>query len=388
MPRPQCISRALPLLFLLSPLGACGGGDAPGADLPAAAIQAWQGSVATSEGAQNVRNPDRPLLPDGSVRVDTAWRVSQAGAWQRPTALALGGENVFLLDPPAGLVHVVTQQGEEQDDIGDAAGFSEPVSIAWSDGTIAVGDQGRLGILMMRDDGLTREPVRGLDRPAVHGLASGGFFANPYAGLTHQWRAWGPRRDTTMLELPRWGESAYCASVSGGRWILQADCASPSFRVFDEAGKLVRQVGVDRPAAAAPAAPALSDSALGELQQQLMAGEPDDSVLARLLAAGGPARVTRGARHDPASKLFALWGQLPAGGAWVDLFSEEGVYLATVRFGRPWADVGFARSTLFALEEGENGAVTLVAYRLHLPSNALSAARDAARARGAGSSGG
>jgi hypothetical protein len=158
------------------------------------------------------------------------------------------------------------------------------------------------------------------------------------------------------VELPRWADAAeYCASVSGGPYILQADCAAPTFRVFDQRGKLIRQVQIDRPlppAAAAPATVAVADSAA---QKQLQAEA---------------AKIVRGIRYDPASKLFALWGQQPGGSAWVDVFSEDGVYLTTVRFGAAWADFAFAGSTLYALEPGADGAAALAAYRLRLPANA------------------
>lgn len=367
MPNSRRLVRTLPLA-LLSLSAACGAGDDAG--LPAATIQAWSGTVAAAEGAAKlVRNPDQPLLPDGSVRVDSAWRVEKAEGWAAPSALALSDENVFLLDARAGRIHVVGREGEVQPSVGEGAGLSEPVSIAWSDGVLAVGDQGRSGIVMLRENGLALEPVRGLERAAVQGLAGGGFIANGYEGRTHQWQTYGTKK-SSMVELPRWADAAeYCASVSGGPYILQADCAAPTFRVFDQRGTLIRQVQIDRPlppaaAAAAPATVAAADSAA---RKQLQAEA---------------AKIVRGIRYDPASKLFALWGQQPGGSAWVDVFSRGGVYLTTVRFGAAWADFAFAGSTLYALEPGADGAAALAAYRLRLPANAVEEARKAAGDKG------
>ncbi|HEU4452548.1 MAG TPA: hypothetical protein VFR81_05780, partial [Longimicrobium sp.] len=219
--------------------------------------------------------------------------------------------------------------------------------------------------------GLALEPVRGLERAAVQGLAGGGFIANPFEGRTHQWQTYG-RSQAPMVELPQWGSGAeYCASVSGGRYILQADCASPSFRVFDEAGKLVRQVQLERalPPAAASAAPTTIEGADSAAQKALQAEA---------------ARIVRGARYDPQSRLFALWGQQPGGSAWVDVFSEEGVFLTTLRFDKPWSDFGFARSTIIALEPGADGTAALAAYRLRLPANAVEEAQKAAKSKEGG----
>jgi len=364
MPNSRRLVRILPLA-LLSLSAACGsGGDEAG--LPAATIQAWRGSVATAEGAAKlVRNPDQPLLPDGSVRVDSAWRVEKAEGWAAPSALALSDENVFLLDARAGRIHVVGREGEVRPSVGEGAGLSEPVSIAWSDGILAVGDPGRSGIVMLRENGLALEPVRGLERAAVQGLAEGGFIANGYDGRTHQWQMYGRPRPW-MVELPQWTNAAeYCASVSGGPYILQADCAAPTFRVFDERGKLIRQVQIDRPLppAATPTTLAAADSAA---RKQLQADA---------------AKIVRGIRYDPASKLFALWGQQPGGSAWVDVFSEDGVYLTTVRFGAAWADFAFAGFTFYALEPAADGAAALAAYRLRLPANAAEEAHKAAGAK-------
>lgn len=368
MPNSRRLVRAVPLA-LLSLSAACGsgGGDA---GLPAATIQAWSGSVAPAEGAAKlVRNPDQPLLPDGSVRVDSAWRVEKAEGWAAPSALALSDENVFLLDARAGRIHVVRRKGDVQPSVGEGAGLSEPVSIAWSDGVLAVGDPGRSGIVMLRENGLALEPVRGLERAAVQGMAGGGFIANPYEGGTHQWQQYG-RPQGKMVELPQFaGAATYCASVSGGPYILQADCAAPTFRVFDERGTLIRQVQIDRPLPPAAAAPTTLADADSAARKQLQAEA---------------AKIVRGIRYDPASKLFALWGQQQGGSAWVDVFSEDGVYLTTVRFGAAWADFAFAGSTFYALEPGADGAAALAAYRLRLPANAAEEARKAANEKGNG----
>jgi hypothetical protein len=110
--------------------------------------------------------------------------------------------------------------------------------------------------------------------------------------------------------------------------MILADCASPTFRVYDPDELRPRRVTIARNAA----------------------GAAPDAV--------------RGVRHDARGRRFAVWSAAD-GATQLDVLSEEGVYLARVRFPAPWLDFAFDGGTVFALEEGD--PARLAAYSLRLP---------------------
>lgn len=357
----------------------------------------WHGTVAGEGASLEVRNPGRPVFGDGTVPVQTLWETpppAEDGAalgWSQPTRLALAPDAVYVLDPTARTVHVVSHAGRPLRRVGrEGEGPGElrsPFGVAFVDGLLAVGDAGGT-VDLFSPAGEPAGSLRlGTIATSLVGVEPRGLLVKNFRGEQRMYDVRGgePASPLAVFSRRREGAEFACSRVaSAGPNLARLDCAAPVFQVLARDGAVLRTVRVDRgPVAATP-------QELDVYRRDLMreaahtgsAGPDVAGLIEGLLSDQSPKRIMRGIRYDTASALYAVWEQQPQelgnGPARLHLFSRAGVFLATAAFPDAWVDFVFDGLRVYALaEDPQTGVVHLAAYRLTLPAEAQRLARAA-----------
>jgi hypothetical protein len=385
----------------------CGAGESAGE---------WRGSREVIDGVEIVRNPGTPLLKGGEVTAERLWAVAGEGAlvalegvdatssepleWADPTALARGGEHLYILDPMESRVHVLSAaDGRWIRAIGrkgrGPGELERPFRIAALEGILVVGNGGRATFDIFAADGsyLRSVPIGGIS-VGLHPLSGGRILANtaapgPDGSIQGGWRLYRLEGDAGAPELiESWPSSVAVpgAEVEGGSLecirtgtagaqIIRFSCAVPHLQLLDGEGRLLREFLFDR-------APDLISDAEREAQVEMVRetmsrtpGMPPAMIQHMVETTRDESRIRRSfraVREDPATGILALWEQSPddlgSGPATLHLFSRSGIYLAQLPFERSWVDFDLSGSTLFALErDPESDLVRAVAYRIEVP---------------------
>ncbi|HEX2191550.1 MAG TPA: hypothetical protein VHG51_21745 [Longimicrobiaceae bacterium] len=347
----------------------------------------WRGTVQRDGAAVEVVNPGAPVFGAEAASASLAWEVpppadGEPGAWSKPSSLALGAGEIYVLDPVAHTVHVLSRSGKPLRDVGRAGrgpgelGYT--FGVASVDGLLAVGNAGAGRVELFAASGEPAGSVA-LGTPAFT------LAAVPPGGLL----VWNARAEQRLYDVR--GESraiplapftgaeragkADCVRLAGAvDRILQLDCTTPVFHVVARDGTRMRTVRVRRkpvPASAEELGQYRSTIAAAMARDERMTPTLARSLLEDMTRKQSPKRLMRGIRHDPASGLYALWEQQPrelgTGPARLHLFSPTGVFLATVGFAGPWLDFEIDDLTVYALtEDPETGLAGLSAYRVSL----------------------
>ncbi|HSU13983.1 hypothetical protein [Longimicrobium sp.] len=341
------------------------------------------GEVELVAARDSVANPDRPVYPLDSARVDRLW-TAQGADWEEPIRIALSPERVFVLDPRARAIHTVLRSGLMGPRADRYVSFRGPTGIAWSGGLLAVADTSYEQIFITEEFGPERRSVAASPSAAVVAVGNRRFAVTDRGEGALDWRVVGeePARDATLSlpPAPADPKASGCARVSGGRRLIQSSCYLPAFRVVDANGRRTRRVDIDRSASG------VDGPLAGRLQARLgeyaLAGEETPPALIDSVKAVNDAmRPVRGVRYDEAGRRFAVWSVAPDGvGTRVDVLSAEGVYLGRVDFDAPWLDFAFDRGVLFALERRPGlGAYWLAAYAIGFSLHEVTAVAGRAR---------
>lgn len=400
------------LLAVLGLAGGCAAGDR-GAE--------WHGSREVIEGVEVVRNPGSPLLSEGSVGVELLWTATggedqvsgavSSGAtssepmeWADPTAIARGGEHLFILDPMESRVYVLgAEDGGWVRTIGRKGGgpgeLERPFGIAELGGVLVVGNGGRSAFDLFTVEGsyLRSVQVGGVSF-GLYPLTGGRILANTITpgsdgSIQGGWRLYRLEGEHDAPDaIESWpssvampggeveGGSLECMRTgTAGAHIIRVSCAVPHFQVLDGEGRLLREFLVDR----APdfISDAEREAEVERIRETMtrMPGMPPamiQQMVERTRAASRIRRSFRTVRDDPATGVLALWEQNPtdlgSGPATLHLFSGSGIYLAAVHFDRSWVDFEFSDSTLFTLErDPQTDLVRAAAYRIEVPEEHL-----------------
>lgn len=345
----------------------------------------WQGTVRRDGAAVEVRNPEQPVFGAGSASVEPLWIMPgpsenpAARGWSQPMRVALGAGEVYVLDPMAHRVHVLSRSGRPLRQVGrEGKGPGElqsPFGVAFVNGMLAVGDVGAVDLFS--PDGRPEGSLQlGTAAFSLAGLEPGEVLVLTARGEQKRYPV---QRGAQPVSLPgfpledREAEFACSRLAGAGARILRLDCVKPVFQVISREGRVLRTVRI-------PRAPAQATRAEVDMYRRSLASDAAQSgmepaavrsLVENLVKAATPKRVMQGIRYDSTARMFALWEQQPRefgnGPARLHLFGEQGAFLVTVPFRAPWVDFTIDGRTVYALEEEEDtGLVRLSAYRLNL----------------------
>lgn len=347
---------------------------------------AWSGTREVVGGVEVVRNPDRPLWPDDSVRVERLWSApspaaaDSLGLWQAPSGVAEAGGRVYVLDEMAHRIYVLDAAtggwtrafGREGEGPGE---LKSPVALLASHSGIVLDDFGNASLERFGPDGTYRGSLH-VDRMSFDLFSLGGQSLLMQTGGT--WQRVDPEGHLTPFPWPESPPSAPAPDTTrlrigaSGGLVFRLDAYRPLFQVIDTSGMLRRVVLIDRPPAETPARKL--DSLLQGVRRS---GAPAARIqfmqhLLRTLYAHDPRM--RAVQCDPMTGRLLLWEQEPddlgGGPARLDVFSHSGVYLATHAFADAWVGNGFAvsGSVVYALtRDPATDLVRLTAYRMTIP---------------------
>jgi hypothetical protein len=345
----------------------------------------WHGTVHHDGAAVEVRNPAAPAFGADAASAETLWTApdpSEDAAdrdWSQPMRVALGAGEVYVLDPMAHRVHVLSREGRALRHVGrEGKGPGElqsPFGVAFVNGMLAVGDAGAVDLFSP-----TGEPsgsfLLGTPAFSLAGLESGEVLVTTARGEQKRYPVQGGASPVALPGFPERNKQAQfaCSRVSSaGARILRLDCATPVFQVISREGKVLRTVRIPREPAQATSAEIdrYRRSLASDAAQTGMQPAAVKSLVDNLLKGANPKRTMQGIRYDAAARLYAMWEQQPKefgnGPARLHLFGEEGAFLVTVPFAEPWVDFAIDGLTVYALaEDDDTGLVRLAAYRLNL----------------------
>lgn len=366
----------------------------------------WTGTWDTIAGTEVVRNPAEPLLVSATTDPDVAvgagvsvrerWRAVDTGPeglWADPTAVAVGGGRVFVLDGQANRVYALdAETGTDLGVIGregeGPAELKRSFGVGVVEGRLLVGDVGVPGLEIFSLDGAHEASYRTTDflpfgfdalfdgHVMLRGLAGGSEarrIANLAVDLDTDPQPFEPP-DSSVVDseivfgdCPRWG-----AGTSG---VLRVFCRRLAFQQLTTAGELVREVHVDRPPVLASGAElAAFERQVRQMvaQANLPADQAEAFVEERIEVARVKAVYDRIRADRTTGHVFVL-EQNPAnlgggGPAVLHVLDADGRYLARLDFQSPWVDFQIDGRRLYALtEDPGTGLVHLAAYELVIP---------------------
>jgi hypothetical protein len=358
------------------------------------ASYAWSGSLEQGGSLTVVRNPREPLLPAPEVSIAPVWEISgdEPGGsmpiWQRPTRIALGDGEIFILDELSRQVHVLDRSGEWMRTIGREGGgpgeFLRPYALLVADRHLIVGDGGKGSLEVLGFDGSHVRTVRlggmgfgawGLDRRILVHVFTGGATEWREYDIDGGFRV---RHLPPGPSLPGFPEADCAQRGSGGAALLQLNCSTPVFHLVDATGTATKLISIDRPASVATPeefremerrfAREIAQVGYGPEQTQALAREQAENFRVK--------RAMQSVRQDLASGIFAIWEQEPeelgGGDATLHLLSPEGVFLSSVPFSTSWIDFQMDESRVYALvADPETGLARVQAYEVRIPPEAL-----------------
>jgi hypothetical protein len=398
---------AVVALSMLAIAAGCGAGES--------AVE-WRGTREVVDGVEVVRNPGTPLLKGEEVMAEPLWAVAGEGAlvasegagdtsfetpeWAEPTAIAWGGEYLYILDPMESRVHVLSAEdgrwiraiGRKGKGPGE---LDRPFRIAMMDGMLVVGNGGRAAFDLFGVDGsyLRSVPIGGISFE-LYPLSARRILANAMTpgsdgSIQGGWRLYRLEGDAGAPEaIESWptsvavpgdeveGGSLECMRTgTAGAHIIRFPCAVPHLQILDGEGRLLRECIIDR-------VPGLISDAEREAQVERvreemsrMPGMPPAMIQRMMETTRNESRIRkifRAVREDPATGILAVWEQNPSdlgsGPATLHLLSRSGIYLAELHFERSWVAFDLSGSTLFTLErDPETDLVSAAAYRIEVP---------------------
>lgn len=352
----------------------------------------WDGSVQQVGAVEVVRNGPQPLIPARDTvvrRLGTGPPGAldpMAAVWEEPSHVRAGASAIYVLDPRAGQVVVLSWAGRVLRRIGKKGGgpgeFRNPYGIVLMDPFLGVMD----GRSIIRFDAAGR--YHDAERlPLGMPTAASRFGADRYLiGSAGGWHLQMPSGMSLIVPpfphsslRPEWADRDCSRVVAAEGAVLRLSCVQPIVQVLDSAGRLRREFGFQR------AAERASEAELDSLER-FVGGRANRSGIRPEVAAGivvlrreqfGLKPKFRALRAS--GKLVAVWEQEPRefgdGPATLHLFNRQGIYLAAISFEDRWVDFDLLDTRVVALiRDPETGLIAVSAYEIRLPAGALAIA--------------
>lgn len=350
----------------------------------------WAGSVAIQDGVEVISNPGVPLLPDSRGAVSKLWTV-EGTDWVNPTRVHGHGGLVYVVDPQANQLHLVSSSGGMEASLGRPGGgpgeFLDLLDAFRVGDSIVVLDRGKGSVQYLDLEGNYLSSLH-IDGQAWSGfylgsgelLVKGEFLSDPTQDTRGDWVRMEEGRepvaftDVGLAPLPE-EQGVQCSDLSAW-WdgAARLRFTTPQIQLFDEAGRLTMESRIDLPVEVITEAE--REAALDVLRDQLSArGMPPPFIEQSLVVNEERWRVKcrfGPLRFDPSGRLAAFLEQNPdsfgSGNATLHFLSREGIYLASIAFPTPWRDFAMDDGVVYALIRNPvTDIVDLEAFRVELP---------------------
>lgn len=221
----------------------------------------WQGRVDSSAAAIVVHNPAQPLLEAGEIIARSDWTIRSeieavgSDFWENPTQVRAAGEEIYLLDPPAQRIHVISKTGVRIRSFGrQGSGPGElqrPRSISPMGTRLMVADGGKSTVEIMEISG---EFVRSI---LIGGIIFSAFapdsnhiMVNRFAGADDSgWRLYALDGSSTPFVAE---DSLSTIDLRGpgyrpaGGKLLTFAQSVPTVRFLDPDGRSIRTIEIHR----------------------------------------------------------------------------------------------------------------------------------------------
>lgn len=347
----------------------------------------WQGRVDVINADTVVWNPADPVVPPAEVSLDSLWVLtanpepSDDRFWEDPSQVRAGAGIIYLLDRPAHLVHAITPDGLWTGSIGGEGGgpgeFQEPRAIAAMQQRLVVIDRGTSLELMTTDGQYVRSIETGKmlfggfahgDRLVVTALLGreGGRELWSLDGTSVRFAPGPPVLNDYDRECARF--------ASTGTRLVAASCKVMVLELLSDDGVVRRTITVDRPVELTPAG--AIDRHVAEVRRVMAeSGMPADLIQQQVEQQREAVAINRKygpVRVDAIRHIIYVREQdaepLEPSSAALHLFTEAGVFLATLDLGVPVVDFDVTDGHLIVLRQDENtGLSELAAYEVRLP---------------------
>jgi hypothetical protein len=368
---------------------ACGQGDA--------ASPTWAGTLDTIAGVEVVRNPGAGPAADAEAKLRPLWHATDTGpdgVWENPSRLAVGGGRVYVLDAQAHRVYVL--DATSGDDLGSFGGegggpgeLQRPFGIGVLGDRVVVGNNGgpRLDLFEVVAAGAGGGPVAYERSIRIDFLP---FRLEPLP----DGRLWltgleGREGVTWLLALDGTSEPFASPDTSVvdpefsfegcGDWSASADGlvrGCPKRFAFQEltlAGRVVREVTVDRPPVLASQAEL--DSLETTMRQSIgevgMSATQEIQIIERMLERARVKAVYPVFRADTTTGHLYVLDETPAPGhgtGTLQVFDAERRHVAFHTLTESWQTFEVSAGRVYALvKDPDTGLAALAAYEVVLP---------------------
>ena len=350
----------------------------------------WAGSVEIADSVEVVLNPGEPLLRGAEGLASRLWEA-QGPDWVDPTHVHVRSGLVTVADPKGSQVHVVSTAGTLEASLGRPGGgpgeFLQLLDAFRVGDSLVVLDPGKGSAEYLDLEGRYLSALH-LGGQAWDGfplqdgtlLVKGEFLSDPTEGTLGDWVRIGedgePSAFTSRpLDLLLEEQGVQCSDLSS--WAdgaARLRFTTPQIQIFDQTGRLLRDVRIDIPVQAVSSVE--RDSALSDLRRRLAArGLPPPFIEQSVVVMGQRWRVKcrfGPLRFDPSRRYAAFLEQNPdefgAGPATLHFLSEDGVYLARATFPTAWRAFAMEDGVVYALtRDPTTDVVSLEAFGIDLP---------------------
>jgi hypothetical protein len=358
----------------------------------------WNGRVERQGATVVVQNPDVPLLRPGQLGMQLLWRaptpadVARLGLWGEASGILATPDVYFVADRRSFAVYRLSANGAWTHTIGKRGNgpgeFSSIGRFAVVNGELRVPVAGKLEVFdaangshirtvrlpdstrvgfQSPEGTLLNALYRSVRQSPTGQLSPFTFFGDSQPGLARR-RAPGECARSAVLE---WQQYAY-------------DCYLPRFTVRSEAA-VVRHVAIRRDTLVRSAADMAACRRIeaGDIDRATLSAEARfyfDLAVANCRVV----RINQMMDVDPVSGLTIMLKQdprVPADPhASVDIFTTEGVYLASHTFRETWTSFSIHSGNIAALvRDPATGEISVAVYRVTVPPAALEFARGLVR---------
>lgn len=361
----------------------------------------WEGHVDSTDGVV-VYNPAAPFLQDGEVVAREEWVIASevqavnGDFWENPTRVRATEQRVFVLDPPAQRVHVVSRDGRWTHSLGRGGSgpgeFEQPRDISPIGPHLLVADGGKATLEIVDSTGAFVSSIR-IGRIIFSAFAadSANILVSSFAAADDAgWRVYardGSHAPFTVVDSVNGSENQSGQRngpyrPANGR-LLTFSSTVPRIQLVALDGRVLRTMVIDREP---------EESSQAELDSFA------DSIRQTMGRSGLPTAMIRemvdeirerwrikpkyaDARYDPSSNLIVMLEQNPvdlgSGPATIHVLTGAGVFLGSVAFSEPWVDFDVLDARLYVLtRDPATDLAVLRAYALEFPEGALEFAEE------------
>lgn len=357
----------------------------------------WAGAQQWEEGVLVTTNPNSPAAGPRAITIEEEWR-DVGEDWEGPSRLAVTDHIVYVLDPLARTVHIVTYDGIENGKIGQSGeGPGEllrPHAVAVCDKRIVVADGGKSSLEIFDSTGSFLKRVHvGRVSFSMEPLEDCRFLMRTLLGDEDQWTVINLEGQQADLALPKphLRSAKYFAGCEGvtsaAGHLVRFSCVAPVFELLtvgDSAARIAQVVLVDRPPVSTPPAvlALLRDSMLSQVREVGYTADRATALVDRLITNFEQIRDFRKIVYGDSLRTFVILQRTPPEleprgsepTSVFHFFAPEGVYLAAIAIPQYVVDFVLFGGNLFALVEApQTGLVSLARYRIQLDETVIRA---------------